>query len=258
MLGNAGLVAGVTRQLTQAFTETRCFACSTPCMPNSTGHGGLCHACITQLPPRISGFCPHCGEPAAWEPLPIAPCMRCHTKLPVWNSLYYFGVYAGLLRHLIMQCKFNQKTYLAMPMAMLLLQRHPALLHQIDYIVPVPLHVSRLQERGYNQSLLLSTAICKAARQIKGNGCGKVLPYALVRTVASRCQIGLSRKERQHNMKGIFAVQEPVAGKRILLVDDVMTTGATLSACSSVLLAAGAAQVNVAVIGRTSTHMFGL
>lgn len=111
---------------------------------------------------------------------------------------------------------------------------------RVDVVVPVPLHKKRLRERGYNQSLLLARALAEVWQL-------SVREDVLVRTVNTRHQVRLSKHERMHNVAGAFAVPEraraELAGKRVLLVDDVMTTGSTLLACAKALHLAGAAQV---------------
>jgi ComF family protein len=116
-----------------------------------------------------------------------------------------------------------------------------------DLIVPVPLHLSRLQQRGYNQSLLL-------ARQLGKRWQVPVAPRLLVRNRPTPPQQGLSVAIRQQNLRGAFALTTPLQKERVLLIDDVMTTGATVRECAKTLLCGGAAVVEVAVIGRALRH----
>lgn len=116
-----------------------------------------------------------------------------------------------------------------------------------DLIVPVPLHKTRLKERGFNQSLLLSRALAKV--------CGLPIDYInLKRTRATSPQINLKGKDRITNVKGAFAVKNnaPFKGKGILLIDDVYTTGATVSECCKVLKKAGAEDINVLTLARVA------
>jgi competence protein ComFC len=119
-----------------------------------------------------------------------------------------------------------------------------ALLPQIDALVPVPLHLSRLRQRGFNQSLLLA--------QEAGGLLGVEVKEALVRTRRTDAQVNLGAEERKANVAGAFAVQPkiPIAGLSVVLIDDVVTTGSTLSACAEALVAAGAASVMATSLAR--------
>lgn len=114
-----------------------------------------------------------------------------------------------------------------------------------DMVAPVPLHIKRLRERGFNQSLLL-------AREVGKRHCLLVDPFALKRIRWTVPQVNLSGKERELNVKGAFGVQKDVKGKRILLVDDVYTTGATVRECSKVLKKSGAKDVCILTLARTA------
>lgn len=118
-------------------------------------------------------------------------------------------------------------------------------LKSFDMVIPVPLHIKRLRERGFNQSLLLARAVGKRHRIT-------VDPFALKRTRWTVPQVNLSGKERKLNVKGAFEVQKDVKGKRVLLVDDVYTTGATVRECSKVLKKSGAKDVCVLTLARTA------
>jgi ComF family protein len=116
-----------------------------------------------------------------------------------------------------------------------------------DLLVPVPLHPRRLRQRSYNQALLL-------ARELGRNLSLPVASRLLQRRHPTPPQRGLSARVRFHNLRGAFALERPLAGERILLVDDVMTTGATTSECTRTLLAGGGGEVAVAVLGRARRH----
>ena len=118
-------------------------------------------------------------------------------------------------------------------------------LEGFDLIIPVPLHIKRLRERGFNQSLLLANAIGKRQGI-------PVDPYILKRTRWTEPQVNLTGLERKVNVKGAFEVCGDVRGKRILIVDDVYTTGATVSECSKALKRSGAKEVCVLTLSRTA------
>lgn len=203
-------------------------------------------------------FCPRCM--ATMTPLPAARCSRCalpfvassaHTSHlcgrciqapPAYAMAYAAALYEGPLRTAIGCLKFHQRPNLDRPLARLLEARLPAFL-EVDLLVPVPLYPPRLRERTYNQAWLL-------AREL---GHRRRLPAAhdvLVKCRATEPQQTLSARQRRENLQGAFALNRDVEGKKILLIDDVMTTGVTLDLCSQVLLAAGAERVEVAVVAR--------
>ncbi len=139
--------------------------------------------------------------------------------------------------------KYRGRRVVAAALGTLLAERYPFALDAL--LVPVPLHPTRLRSRGYNQALLLARAL--------GHRRGlTVAPRALQRTRATRAQPGLPAAERHRNLAGAFTVRGRalVAGRRIVLIDDVLTTGATAAACARTLLAAGAERVDVYTVGR--------
>jgi ComF family protein len=156
-------------------------------------------------------------------------------------------VYGGAVARAITRFKYERRPDLARPLGDLLwraVEPHAAS-HAGGVVVPVPLHAARLAERGYNQSALVSRVL---ARHLGAPW----LPVALARTRDTPRQATLDRDARRANVDGAFVARQParIAGKRVLLVDDVRTTGATLRACERALLEAGAAAVAVAVVAR--------
>jgi ComF family protein len=141
--------------------------------------------------------------------------------------------------------KYGTRRGVAAPLSRILAERFPFARDEHDVLAPVPLHLSRLRERGFNQALLL-------ARESAGR-LGAVLDARLlVRIRATPPQVGLGEQARRRNLRGAIAVRgdRRVEGLRILLIDDVCTTTATADACSHALLAGGAAAVDVAVLAR--------
>jgi ComF family protein len=148
------------------------------------------------------------------------------------------ALYQGSVMAAIKQFKYEGYFALAQPLAKLMLAAWPRWQHPVDLVIPIPLHAVRQRERGYNQSELM-------VRVLQRYLDWRVEPAALKRVRRTRPQVGLNPAERQANVYGAF-IAEPalVFEKRILLVDDVRTTGATLVAAADVLLAAGAASVS--------------
>jgi ComF family protein len=219
-----------------------------------------CAACGAVLPARDLGFlCPECraavqggfgpgqGEdcPVCGLPLPGPECPACAAHPRPWRRLFVFGRYAEPLRGLILQYKFEQALGLGRLLQDLLARACAGLAEDPpDLLAPVPLHWRRLLWRGYNQSQELA--------RVLGRGLGRPVEHAAVRRVRrTRPQTTVERSERRANIRGAFRADPGlVAGKRVLLVDDILTTGATAEECARVLAAAGAARVDVAVLAR--------
>lgn len=184
-----------------------------------------------------------CGNLTATPDEDPALCGDCLTDSRPWDRFIFHGAYHGLLRELIL--RFKQRHEL--PLGRLLggfLADHPALGGPYDAIVPVPLHPSRLRERGFNQSVELAEPLAKRLG-------APVLRRALVRRARTRRQAGLGRAERGDNVRDVFDADSRVQGLRLLLVDDVATTCASLENTAKTLLSRGAASVSVAVAART-------
>jgi ComF family protein len=159
------------------------------------------------------------------------------------------GVYAGTLREAVHRFKFGGALALDRPLGGLLAARLAAEmpLWRPELVVPVPLHRRRLGERTYNQSLLLARELARQWRVA-------VPARLLLRTRPTPPQQGLTAAQRRRNLKGAFALRRPLGGERVLLVDDVLTTGATARECARMLLAGGAGEVAVAVLARAARH----
>ncbi len=175
-------------------------------------------------------------------------CALCREGLRGFDDAHCFGAYGGTLRSLIHLFKYGGVKPLAGHLARLLRDAIPAD-RRFDAVVPIPLYWWKHWERGFNQSELL-------AREI-GRHRGIPTVNAMRRLRATSTQAGLSRSARRRNVAGAFAVKNrhAVAGKRILLVDDVMTTGATASAGGAALKAAGALSVTLLTVARVDRRI---
>jgi competence protein ComFC len=169
-------------------------------------------------------------------------CGQCLKKKPPFSKVTNYGLYEGVLAEAINQLKFHGVKRLSKPLGRLLLSLD---LPKIDGIVPVPLNVKRLSERGFNQSLLLARVVSKAIKV-------PLLIDILFKKKETPPQLGLSAKERQSNLKDAFEANGDIKVLRLLLVDDVMTTGTTVTECSRKLLKAGAKDVVVLTLARSS------
>jgi len=213
----------------------------------------LCPSCRDRLAPRLGGFCPRCG--AMGENAEATPglCLDCRRDGRPWDGFAFHGRYEGLLRELVLGFKFHGHLGQGRLLAGFLAAawRRAAALPgpgspdgTPDLLVPTPLHPRRLAWRGFNQSLELA--------RLLGREIGAPLaPQALARLRDTVPQSSLPGRERRTNLTDAFAADPAqVAGRRVLLIDDVMTTGATVETAALALRRAGAVRVDVAVAAR--------
>jgi ComF family protein len=176
-------------------------------------------------------------------------CRLCRSGTRGFDAAYCFGVYEGTLRELIHLFKYGGMKPLSKTLAGYLASALPRD-QQFDLVVPMPLHWRRQWQRGFNQSELLARAIARR--------CGVPMENAARRTRATSAQAGLSNARRRENVAGAFRVKKAskVAGRRVLLIDDVMTTGATASACALALKRAGTKRVTLLALARVDRRLF--
>ncbi len=198
----------------------------------------VCRSCAA-LPRALTGpRCDVCGVPVDANILdPGYPCSRCRTGGYVLDRVRTWGRYTGPLRSVIQAYKFDGIKRLAPYLGQRLLETFEAEFHdrKLDGIVPVPLHRSRRRERGFDQTLLLARYLSRQS--------GVPVWRAVRRTRATRPQVGLSRAGRRENVRGAFASspgRRALSGARILILDDILTTGSTMEEVARVLRAAGA------------------
>ena len=205
----------------------------------------VCENCIKDFQAGHDIKCSRCGE-AAIENTHSQTCHACEKYQNSFDKVRFVGLYQGKYKQLIHLYKFKNKRQLAKPFAYLLGQKLVSChdYFPIDIIAPVPLHISRLRERGFNQSLLILWQW--------RDYLSKIEPKLLIRTRSTQSQINLTRSQRMINMISVFQLNPEflVEGKRILLVDDVYTTGATVNGCAQELINAGAKCVNVLTLAR--------
>ena len=218
----------------------------TPAGPTTTLP--CCSLCAPHLSRREAGYCPRCGEPAAWAERTPTLCAACVSGTEYsWRRFLFHGLYQGLLRECILRLKHSQELPLAHALGTLL-ARHPELdsatSSTYDAVVPVSLHPPKLRVRGFNQALEL-------ARPLAAAHAWPLKPQLLRRTLNTVTQATLHIADRRQNVRAAFTAEPQASGLRILLIDDVATTGSTLEAAAAALVQAGAAHVDVAVIART-------
>ncbi len=234
-------------KLFSTFFDKRCLACGDLIhSPNGAAcQSRLCRACHAALSPNPTEFCKLCGLPFPQGSRSSGLCPVCLAKRPDWSGFLSLGPYEGLLRQLVLDLKFHSALHIANLLGGLLASRLSP--EQFDLVVPVPLHIKRLKERGYNQSLEIARQLAREMRI-------KIDAHSLVRVKHCPPQESLGKIERGKAVKGAFHSNNQFTGMNVLLVDDVMTTGATISECCQVLFAAGAVRVVIAVAARTGLN----
>ncbi len=165
---------------------------------------------------------------------------------PFFKSSFTYGLYDGILKEAIYQLKYSGLRNLARPLSGLLLQLP---LPDADLIVPVPPDRYRLKNRGFNHTSLIARYLSKRLKM-------PLVIDGLIKIKATPQQINLKREERLKNLKRAFRAVKSFSGKRILLIDDVITTGATASECARALLLAGASEVYLVAIARSVAERF--
>lgn len=213
----------------------RCAAC------DALGEAPFCAGCAETLVPAPAG-CPLCGAPgdeALLSLLRPRRCGHCRERAPPFAAARAPYLHGGALAEGIHRLKYDGREELARPLAVLFAGCPPP---RAEVLVPLPLHPARLRERGFDQAWLLAR---EAGRRFS-------LPVErlLVRLRPTRQQVGLDRPARERNVRRAFAARGRVLGRRLCLIDDVMTTGATAAAATEALLRAGAARVEVRTLAR--------
>jgi ComF family protein len=236
-------VIGLTARLAlDVALPTLCVSCREP-----VAGDGVCAACWAQLSFIAPPYCPRLGIPFVYDPGPDLLSMEAIAAPPAYQRARAAVRYDEIARTLVHALKYQDRTDLAPTMGRWMARAGRDLVADAGLLVPVPLHWQRGWSRRFNQSGALATVI---ARQ---SGVG-LAADALRRVRSTRQQVGLTRSERAENVQGAFRVppekQASVAGRHVVLVDDVLTSGATVDACARALLRARARQVDVLVFAR--------
>jgi ComF family protein len=210
----------------------------------------LCGGCWNGLERLSPPYCQICGRPfEVFEPSleDGRRCEQCRRRRPPFAYARAATLYKETAREALHAFKFGGKRSMARPLGevMALAGEASGLVEAVDCLVPVPLHGRRQAERGFNQSALLARHLGRRWRR-------PVVESALRRTTATRPQTDLGADERRKNVRGAFALRrpEPIVGRHVLLIDDILTTGATVSECTRVLLEGGAKTVGVLTVAR--------
>lgn len=220
-----------------------CASCREP-----LGDGaGLCAACWSKLAFIEPPYCPRLGIPFTYDPGPGLLSMEAIANPPAYDRARAAVRYDDIARELVHRLKYGDRLDLAPTMGRWMTRAGREMLAEGDALVPVPLHWRRLWARRFNQSAALAGVISKSSGL-------PVLHETLRRVRATPQQVGLDKSQRALNVQSAFKValerRADVAGRRLILVDDVLTSGATVDTCARALLRAGAAHVDVLVFAR--------
>jgi len=243
---------GLAESLFATLFPADCRLCAAPLIRIS--RLPVCQECLAAMQPIAGGLCNTCGErlmsPYAFkedqgEPL----CGLCRRLAPPFAKAVAYGSYDGGLRELIHLLKYEQVRPAAAVLGRMLHEAMDGLdIAAGAVVVPVPLHIKKRRQRGFNQVDLIAQAAMKRETRLITLCCD-----VLERQRETQSQIGLTSHQRRENMRGAFVVAKPqeISGREVLLVDDVYTTGTTLSECAKILKRAGASKVLVATVART-------
>ena len=215
--------------------------------------GQFCVACFREVTFISAPFCPRCAVPLTHAGQAVrGVCPDCAERPPAWDRARAALWYDAKSKRLILPFKYADRTDLAGALAAMMRRAGAELLDSADLLVPVPLHPARLRARRYNQAVLLG-------RQLARHSGVTLLPDALLQATAPLGEMGAAR--RAAVLAGMFAPRrgsrEMLEGRRVVLIDDVLTSGATATECSLALRAAGVAAVDVLVVARVPDPRLG-
>jgi ComF family protein len=237
------------RALVDLIYPPRCVWCQVDLAADqiATTHGLFCEDCVRRLAPPVGNWCVRCGAPADGLVSTTEGCGHCSGESISWDRTVALGRYSGDLSQAVLRTKRSANEELTLSLGRLLFETRRGALQELqaEVVVPVPLHWWRRIRRGTNGPDLIAEALAKCLG----------VPFqtsALQRSRLTALQVEVNRSERHLHQRKSFRVgnRRVIAGRRVLLVDDVLTTGATAAEAASVLLDGGASAVSVAVLAR--------
>jgi ComF family protein len=250
-------VASVLRSPMDAITcvllPSSCSLCGSP-LPRLS-FVPICNACWIEIPVHGGSSCSRCGD--SLDQALTNVCRTCRIAPPPFERAVSYGSYTGRMRQAIHALKYQRIHPVAQKLGSMLGEAIAQLAAQAPsdlLVVPVPLHRSKRRDRGFNQARLLASAAVASLRKSHPTWRLTLAPGMLVRQRLTGSQAGLTPRQRRINVRGAFHVSDPqaIAGKHVLIVDDILTTGATVRAAARALIAAGAESVWVATLARAT------
>lgn len=242
-------VGTIANALVTALLAPACAVCNA--ILEQPTQGCVCTNCWRSIRAITPPICDRCGDPQSLHHSQQSICARCCAGERAVGRARAIGEYEGALRDIIHALKYSRRHSLARPLAELMTRRGKDLLDEVDCVVPVPLHWRREYHRGFNQAR-------EIARHV-----GPPIVDALVRRRTTRAQVELAADRRRANVAGAFTLRRGwfrapmIRGKKLLLIDDVSTTGATLESCACVLKDFGASEVFALTAARVVTRRQG-
>ncbi len=234
--------AAFTSDVLNLVYPLRCLVCDEPL--EAADEYRLCKRCVDEIRPNPKPWCPRCGR-SVWRVDLLCP--ECRRTRYNFERTYSGYLYDGVLKECIHLFKYEGAQVLSRVLSVLMvrfIRSNPQIIDGIDAVLPVPLHRKRLRQREYNQSAMLASSVSKEFK----------LPFldAVVKQRSTLPQNALNKEQRRHNVQGAFVARQgqAAAGRTILIVDDVFTTGSTIDECSRALLDAGAYRVRAVTLAR--------
>ncbi|WP_109486118.1 ComF family protein [Occallatibacter savannae] len=243
--------------ISSALLPASCSLCGSP-LPRLSS-APICDACWSEITSHSGLVCSRCGDTLDAPVLDGIPatnlCRACAIAPPPFAKAVSFGIYDGRLRDAIHALKYDRIRPAARNLGALLAEAIAQILPEAPsamLVVPVPLHRTKNRQRGFNQARTLAQAAIGSLSQSHPHWKFTLAPSTLMRLRATETQAGLTPTQRRRNVRGAFKVSDPnaVSGQHVLLVDDILTTGATARAAAQSLIKAGAASVYVATLAR--------
>lgn len=227
--------------LLNLFYPNHCLICNKIIIENST----FCPDHLKKLKFISNPRCQICSKPLKTDQ---EKCQKCLEKLPNYDSSTIIFIYEKTISNMILSFKYNDNTYICKKLGKIFaskINEHPI---KFNIVTGVPLHKKRLRSRKYNQSIILAKHVANNLRNTK------LIPDLLIRTNFNKSQAHLNEEQRMENLKNAFDINPKyknlVQGKNILIIDDVITTGATLENCCLVLKENNASHIQIAAIAK--------